>query len=183
MDPTRAALSRNLAFWHWYPELLLTDLTPEQLRWQPPEQDTSITFATWHAYRAADELCHGLVLGRSSVFTTEGWAERLPTTVSGATPSGNGLSREQIGQLDFAAEDLIAYARAVGESLREWLEQATNEELETPVSLPFFAATYPGYETMSRVEAVMFFAVGHTSEHLGEVQLVRGLMGLKGAPL
>ncbi len=183
MEPVRAALVRNLKFWHWYPGLLLADLTAEQLRWQPPGQDTSVAFATWHSYRAADELCHGLVLARPSVFTSAGWASRLPVTEAAATSFGNGLSREQIGRLEFAAENLIAYARAVGESLQGWLEGATEAELAAPVSLPFFAATYPGYETMSRLEAVMFFAIGHTAEHLGEVQLVRGLMGLKGAPL
>lgn len=183
MEPARAALARNLAFWHWYPELLLSDLSAEQLRWQPPGQDTSIAFATWHSYRAADELCHGLVLQRPSVYSMGGWAERLPLNEAAATPFGNGLSREQIGRLEFGSAELIAYARAVGESLNGWLAQAPDEELAAPVSLPFFAATYPGYETMSRVEAVMFFAVGHTAEHLGEVQLVRGLMGLKGAPL
>jgi len=36
---------------------------------------------------------------------------------------------------------------------------------------------------LSRVEAIAFFAIGHTSEHLGEVQFVRGLLGHKGAPL
>ena len=30
---------------------------------------------------------------------------------------------------------------------------------------------------------IAFFAIGHTSEHLGEVQFLRGMMGLKGAPL
>jgi len=183
MEAVRAALTRNLKFWHWYPELLLADMSPEQLRWQPPGQDTTVAFATWHSYRAADELCHGMVLQRPSVFASEGWSERLPLRAAAATPFGNGLSREQIGQLDFAAGDLVAYAAAVGQSLTEWLEGASEAELAAPVSLPFFAATYPGYETMSRVEAVMFFAIGHTAEHLGEVQLVRGLMGLKGAPL
>lgn len=183
MEPVRAALARNLKFWHWYPELLLSDLTDEQLRWQPPGQDTSVAFATWHSYRAADELCHGLVMQRPSVFSTGGWESRLLLNEAAATPFGNGLSREQIGRLEFGSGELIGYARAVGESLQAWLEGASDEELSEAVSLPFFAATYPGYEGMSRVQAVMFFAIGHTAEHLGEVQLVRGLMGLKGAPL
>ena len=36
---------------------------------------------------------------------------------------------------------------------------------------------------MSKAETIAFFAIGHTSEHLGEVQFVKGLMGMKGAPL
>jgi len=30
---------------------------------------------------------------------------------------------------------------------------------------------------------VTFFAIGHTSEHLGEVQMLKGLQGMQGAPL
>ncbi|GAB4323299.1 MAG: hypothetical protein Kow0010_04610 [Dehalococcoidia bacterium] len=177
------AVVRNLAFWHWYPALLMEDLSREQLRWQPDGHDSTIAFATWHAYRAADELCHGLVIGRPSVFATGGWASRLPVAETGATPFGNAMTREQIGQLDFDAAELVAYARAVGESLAAWVAGASPADLDAPVELPFFAAVYPGYDRMTRLEAVMFFAIAHTAEHLGEVQMLRGLMGLKGAPL
>ena len=183
LNPSAAALVRNLSFWHWYPELLMKGLTPEQLRWQPEGHDTSVNFATWHTYRAADDLCHGLVLGRPSVYATGNWDARLPVADKGATAFGNGLSREQIGRLDFDQVELIAYAKAVGESLTSWLETASDAELGKEVKLPFFAAVYPGYDRMTAIEAVAFFAIGHTAEHLGEVQMVKGLMGLKGAPL
>lgn len=183
MNPAAKSLARNLRFWGWYPELLLPDLTPEQLRWQPEHNDSSIAFATWHAYRAADELSHGLALKRPSVFATGGWEKRLPVEHTGRSAFGNGLNREQIGQLQFETPELIAYAKAVGEGLAAWVESVSDEEASEEVSLPFFAATYPGYDKMTRVEAVMFFAIAHTAEHLGEVQLLRGLQGLKGAPL
>lgn len=177
------AIVRNLAFWHWYPELLLRDLTREQLRWQPEGHDTSINFAIWHSYRAADELCHGLAMERPSVYAAGGWAQRLPVADTGRSPFGNAMTREQIAALDFDTAELIAYAKAVGESLTGWVAAASPAELDAPVELPFFAAVYPGYDRMSRLEAVIFFAVAHTAEHLGEVQMLRGLMGLKGAPL
>ena len=182
MSATHAVI-RNLAFWHWYPELLLDGLSREHLRWQPERHDSNIAFATWHAYRAADELCHGLVVKRPSVFTAGGWASRLPVAETGATPFGNAMSREQIAGLDFDPGALVAYAKAVGESLAGWVAGASSEELDAPVELPFFAAVYPGYDRMTRLEAVTFFAIAHTAEHLGEVQMLRGLMGLKGAPL
>lgn len=86
------ALSKNITFWHWYPELLIKDVTPEQLHWQPDGHDTSMMFAMWHAYRAADDLIHGMVMQRPSVFAAGGWSERLPIAETGATPFGNGLS-------------------------------------------------------------------------------------------
>lgn len=51
------------------------------------------------------------------------------------------------------------------------------------MKLPFFTGVYPGVDVLSKAETIAFFAIGHTSEHLGEVQFVKGLMGMKGAPL
>ena len=177
------AIKKNLTFWHWYPELLVEGLTPEQLRWQPDQHDTSIIFALWHAYRAEDELLHGMVMGRPSVFTSQSWASRLPVEKTGATPFGNGLSREQIGGIDLDVQEVMAYAKAVGESEIAYLDSISDEEAAAEVRLPFFTGVYPGVDVLSKIETIAFFAIGHTSEHLGEVQMVKGLMGLKGAPL
>ena len=180
---TNTALTKNLEFWHWYPELLVEGLTAEQLVWQPEGHDTSILFAIWHAYRAEDDLLHGFVMQRPSVFASQGWAERLPVAQTGATPFGNGLSREQIGALRLDIDALLAYAKAVGVSEIAYLESISDDEASVEVKLPFFTGVYPKVDVMSKAETIAFFAIGHTSEHLGEVQFVKGLMGMKGAPL
>ena len=177
------ALAQNLRFWHWYPELLLQGMSPEQLRWQPDNHDTSIIFALWHAYRAEDDLVNGFVARRPTVFTSQNWAERLPVTETGVTPFGNGLSREQIGRIRLDTGEVLAYARAVGESVASYLASLTDAEAAAEISLPFFKDVYPGFDVASRAEAIAFFSIGHTSEHLGEVQFLKGLLGLKGAPL
>ena len=177
------ALRKNIEFWHWYPELLVRDLTPEQMRWQPEHHDTSITFALWHTYRAADELVHGMVMQRPSVFASQGWDARLPVAETGATPFGNAMTREQIGGLHLDVDALLAYAKAVGASIGAYVDEMSDEEAAAEVRLPFFSQVYPGFDVLSKAETITFFAIGHTSEHLGEVQMVRGLMGLKGAPL
>lgn len=178
-----APLTKNIDFWHWYPELLVQDLTPEQMRWQPEQHDSTIAFALWHTYRAADELVHGMVMQRPSVFTSQDWAARLPVDKTGVTPFGNGLGREQIAAMDLPAQQLCAYAKAVGASINAYIASLSDEDAEAEVALPFFSQVYPGYDRMSRIDTIAFFAIGHTSEHLGEVQFLRGMMGLKGAPL
>lgn len=180
---TSVALKKNLEFWHWYPELLVQGLTPEQLAWQPDGHDTSIAFAIWHAYRAEDDLLHGIVMQQPSVFASQGWAERLPVAQTGATPFGNGLSREQIGALRLDINTLLAYVKAVGDSTIAYLDAISDEEAAAEVKLPFFTGVYPTMDVLSKAETIAFFAIGHTSEHLGEVQFVKGLMGMKGAPL
>jgi len=177
------ALSKNLRFWHWYPELLVQGLSPEQLAWQPEQHDTSIIFALWHAYRAEDDLVHGMVMQRPSVFVSQNWAGRLPVTETGVTPFGNGLSREQIGRIRLDASAVVAYAQAVGESVLSYLASLSDEEAAVEISLPFFKDVYRDVDVVSRAEAIVFFSIGHVSEHLGEVQFVKGLLGLKGAPL
>jgi hypothetical protein len=178
-----AALRKNLEFWHWYPELLVDGLTDQQLCWQPEHHDTSILFALWHAYRADDELVHGLVMQRPSVYVTQGWADRMPVEPFGFSPFGNGATREQIAALALHVNEVIAYAKAVGESEIAWVESISDEEAATEVKLSFFTNVYPGFDVMSKLDTLAFFAIGHVSEHLGEVQMVKGMLGLKGAPL
>jgi hypothetical protein len=178
-----ALLAKNITFWHWFPEMLVQGLTPEQLRWQPEGHDTSILFAIWHTYRACDELVHGVVMRRPSVFASQGWVSRLPVEKIGASPFGNGASREEIGAIDVPAGEVIAYAKAVGESINGYLASISDEEAAEELALPFFTGVYPEVDRMSRAEAIAFFAIGHNSEHLGEVQFIKGLLGLKGAPL
>lgn len=177
------ALSKNLRFWHWYPEMLVEGLTPEQLSWQPEHHDTSIIFALWHAYRAEDDLVHGLIMQRPSVFASQNWAGKLPVAETGVTPFGNGLAREQIGRIRLDAGAVASYAKAVGESVLSYLELLSDEEAATEISLPFFKGVYPDVDVVLRAEAIAFFSIGHVSEHLGEVQFIKGLLGLKGAPL
>ena len=177
------ALEKNLAFWHWYPEMLVEGLTPEQLAWQPDGHDTSIQFAIWHAYRAEDELLHGLVMGRPSVFASGGWAERLPVPATGMTPFGNGMTREQIGGLRLDMAAVLAYAKAVGESVAAYLHELPDPNAAVDVLLPFFAQVDPMIASMTKAETIAFFSIGHVSEHLGEVQFLKGMLGMKGAPL
>jgi len=177
------ALTKNVEFWHWYPEVLVRDLTPEQLRWQPEQHDSTIVFALWHAYRACDELIHGLVMRRPSVFASDEWAARLPVEKTGVTPFGNGLSREEIAAIELPVDELCAYAKAVGAHIISYMESMSDDEAAEEVLLPFFSQAYPGFDRMSRADTIGTFAIGHVCEHLGEVQFIRGMMGLKGAPL
>ena len=156
-------LSTNIAFWH-APAIFIKGLTPDQLHWQPENHDTSIMFALWHAYRSSDDLVHGLLLRRPTAF-------------------GNGMTRDQIGSLRLDLPELCAYASAVGASINAVLDALSPEDAAAEIALPFFTDVYPGYDRMCRLEAVAFFGIGHVAEHLGEAQLVKGLMGLQGALL
>ena len=176
------ALRKNLEFWHWYPRLLCQGLTEEQNHWQPENHPNHITFALWHAFRSEDEIIHGLLIRQPSVFAREGWAQRLPVAEPGSPPFGTGLDRRQIAAIRLDFDALAAYAEAVGRAVQAYADSLSEEDAAAQVPLPFFAKTYPMLDSVSRLEAITFFSVGHTAEHLGEVQYIKGLMGLKGAP-
>ena len=176
------SLRKNLFFWHWYPRLICEGLTEEQLHWQPEKNPNHITFALWHAYRSEDELIHQLLIQKPSLFQRDGWAERLPVAEPGTTGFGTGLNREQIAGVRLPLESIIEYAEAVGKAVQEYADSLSDEEGGVDVPLPFFADVYP-IDSASRVEVLNFFCIGHTAEHLGEVQYIKGLLGLTGAPL
>lgn len=177
------SLRKNLQFWHWYPRLLCEGLGDDQLHWQPESHPNHMMFAMWHAYRSEDEIIHGLLMRRPSVFARAGWAERLPVAEPGKPPFGTGLNREQIAAVRLHLNDLLEYAEAVAAAIQEYADGLSEEDGAEQVSLPFFAPVYPMLDSMSRAEVLAFFCIGHTAEHLGEVQYIKGLLGLTGAPL
>lgn len=177
------ALRKNLQFWHWYPHMLCDGLTEEQLHWQPESNPNHIAFAVWHAYRAEDDIIHGLLMRRPSVFVTDGWAKRLPVAEPGNPPFGTGLSRQQIAAVHLEFDTLLSYVDAVGEAISAYAESLTEEQANETILLPFFEPIYPMLDSMTRLEVLTFFSIGHVAEHLGEVQYIKKLMGLQGAPM
>ncbi len=175
-------IRKNLEFWHSYPRLICAGLTEEQLHWQPEKNPNHITFAIWHAYRSEDELIHMLLMQKPSVFARNGRAERLPVAEPGDPPFGTGLNREQIARVHLPIETLYEYAEAVGAAVLEYADSLTPEQEREEIPLPFFKDVYV-IESAPRAEVLVFFSIGHVTEHLGEVQYIKGLMGLQGAPL
>ena len=176
------SLRTNLEFWHWYPRLLCDGLTQEQLHWQPPQHPNHIMFALWHAYRSEDFIIHGLLMERADVFTAAGWGDRLPVAKPGDPPFGTGLNRQQIAAVRLRLDDVLDYAEAARASIQAYADGLSIDDGAQQVPLPFFEPVYPMLKTMSRAEVLAFFCIGHTAEHLGEVQYIKGLMGLTGAP-
>jgi len=177
------SMRKNLQFWHWYPRLLCEGLSEDQLHWQPENHPNHMMFAMWHAYRSEDEIIHGILMRRPSIFAREGWAKRLPVAEPGNPPFGTGLNREQIAAVRLHLDDLLEYAEVVAASVQEYADGLSAEEGAEQIPLPFFAPIYPMLDSMSRAEVLAFFCIGHTAEHLGEVQYIKGLLGLTGAPM
>ena len=107
----------------------------------------------------------------------------MPVAEPGNPPFGTGLNREQISAVRLHIDDVLEYAEAVAASLQEYADGLSDAEGAEQIPLPFFAPIYPMLDSMSRAEVLAFFCIGHTAEHLGEVQYIKGLLGLTGAPM
>jgi hypothetical protein len=177
------SLKKNLHFWHWYPRMLCEGLSDEQLYWQPEKNPNHIVFAVWHAYRSEDDIIHQVLIRRKPIFVTQGWDERLHVAEPGTPPYGTGLNREQIANVRVDIQTLFAYAKAVGEAVQEYADGLSEAEGAEKIPTPWFQTTYPMLDEMSKAEILNFFCIGHVAEHLGEVQYIKGLLGLQGAPL
>ncbi|HUF52936.1 MAG TPA: DinB family protein [Dehalococcoidia bacterium] len=177
------SLRKNLHFWHWYPRILCEGLSEDQLYWQPEKNPNHIIFAIWHAYRSEDDIIHELLLRRKSVFATQGWEERLPVAEAGRPPYGTGLDRAQIAEVRVDPGTLFTYADAVGHAVQEYADGLSEAEGAEKMPTPWFQPVYPMLDEMSKTEIFNFFCIGHVAEHLGEVQYIKGLLGLQGAPL
>jgi hypothetical protein len=177
------SLRKNLHFWHWYPRMLCEGLDDDQLFWQPEKNPNHTIFAIWHAYRAEDDIIHQILIRRKPIFVTQGWEERLHVADPGNPPYGAGLNREQIASVRVHPETLFAYAEAVGQAVQEYADGLSEADGAEKIPTPWFQTTYPMLDQMSKAEILNFFCIGHVAEHLGEVQYIKGLLGLKGAPL
>ena len=176
------ALAKNLQFCHWLPRYLMQDLTHEQLHWQPDDHDNTIGFAIAHAFRTNDDLLHRLLIDGPTFFEAQGWAGRLPGTESGERAFGQGYTREHVAAVEVDPAAIGDYAEALGAYLTGWLDARTPEDLLAPSELPRWKDFYEPFAVTATIDRFAFLAVGHTMQHLGEVQMLRGRLGLKGGP-
>jgi uncharacterized damage-inducible protein DinB len=184
----RDVLDTNISFIHWFAEFLVEGLTNEQLHWQPSPNSHHIAFALWHTIRTEDDFIHGFLQEKPTVWIQGGWAERLgllpPPGQGIGWTAGTGWTTEHVAQVRI--QDLGAfldYMRAVDAAVLEYVRSLDEAKASEKIALPFFEETYPMLKEMSRGELLAFFCIGHNGEHLGEIQYLRGLQGLKGAPL
>ena len=170
----------NVRFWHWYAHLITEGLTDEHLRWQPADHANNIAFTLFHPFRSEDGVV-ARQAGRPTVYESGGWSKRLP--LPDGVESVGALNRAQIAALAFRRDDLLDYVDVMRDSLLAYLDDLGEEQATEEIELPGFQRSYPGFGRMSRLDLLAFMAIGHVCEHLGEVQYIKGLMGLRGAPM
>jgi hypothetical protein len=163
----------------------------EQLTTKPGANSNSIAWLIWHIARVEDVAINTVIRDVPQVLTRGRWADRLRIDL---TQMGTGSSDEEVD--DFGkhvdTEQLIAYWDALGADTDAWIKALPLESLDEVPDVRERLKTAPGYvspagawvEDIWNNKPASFFlrwvVIGHGNQHIGEMQAVRGQLGIKG---
>jgi len=143
-------------------------LTPEQLNFVPEGESHSIAWVMWHAARVEDLIVQQVIQGRPAIWEHGDWAARLGLPAQGF---GTGQTTEQARTIRIASVgDFAGYAGAVATATRDYVTGLTDADLEREVKV--------GQRMESVGQCVTLHLVTHLNGHRGEINLLRGIMGL-----
>jgi hypothetical protein len=143
-------------------------LTPDQLNFVPEGESHSIAWVMWHAARIEDLIVQQVIQKRPAIWDTDGWADRLGLPAKGF---GTGQTTEQAKAIRIADVAAFAgYADAVAGATRDFVAGLSDADLEREVQV--------GQRAESVGQCITLHLVTHLNGHRGEVNLLRGMMGL-----
>jgi hypothetical protein len=155
---------------------------PVERRLEQPGGGNSIAYATWHVAVHADIAINGVLRGKEPRLAS------LPAAA--ALPAGFGLEEAEHPDIRTLPDDLITgYGDDVFADVGTWLPAVDDTELERPVdgaaTLQAVGVSEDAYGWLYRMwqdkPAAYFLrweAVGHLTNHVGEMIATRNRMGL-----
>ena len=149
----------------------VTDLSLDQLHWRANEHGCAIAFALWHYVRTEDNIIQFVLQRKPTVWLDGGWHDRFGLPKSA---QGTGMSQEdaQALRLD-PKEDFQQYMRDVWQATEAFLGDKDDEFLQKRI-------TVKPLGEMAIEGAIGNMCLTHGFTHLGEIQHIRGLLGLQG---
>lgn len=161
-------MKQSLAFIHGSYRQAADGLSPEQLNFVPEGESHSIAWVMWHGARVEDLIVQQILQGRPAEWDAGGWAEKtgLPAQGFGTGQSTADARAVRIKDLDAFAQ----YAARVASLTQAYLSGLSDADLEREVKV--------GQRTESVGQAITLHLVTHLNGHRGEVNLLRGMMGL-----
>jgi len=147
------------------------DLTDEQMQWKATDKGLPISFILWHYVRTEDNIINYVLQGRSTIWLAGGWNERFGLHKAA---QGTGMSHEEAQALSIAPKEAwLEYQKAVWAATDEFLATVDDAYLQE-------RTTVKPLGEMPKESAIGMMCLTHGFTHLGEIQHVRGLLGLKG---
>lgn len=149
----------------------VADLSLDQLHWRANERGCPIAFILWHYFRTEDNVVQFVLQRKPTVWLEEGWNQKFGLD---RIAQGTGMSVEDAQALRInSKEDFLAYMDAVAEATDGYLATLDDDALEQKTTVK------PLGELPVR-NAIGTMCLTHGFTHLGEIQHLRGLQGLRG---
>jgi hypothetical protein len=153
----------------------LSDLTPDQIHFRPNDQGNHIGFIAWHYVRTEDNIVQFIFQNRKPTMWIEGGYDQkfgLPRTAQ-----GTGMPHAEAAQMRLPALDgWMSYQGSVWQATTAWLNGLTEADLQRIVSFKPFG-------DITVMTAIRIPILNHGFMHIGQVQHLRQLQGLKGSDM
>lgn len=149
---------------------LVESLDDAQLAWRPDPKAHNIGFALWHTARSGDNVQADLGAAET-IWARDGYAARWTHPERGV---GTGWDDEKAAALPLPPKgELIGYARAVFAAIDAGLVAVDETRLNERVKSRFMGEESPLGEIIGS-------SLMHDNRHLGEMEYIKGLLGLRG---
>jgi uncharacterized damage-inducible protein DinB len=167
---TLALLRSKIRVTHQRLLALVADLNDEQLAWRPYPTAHSIGFTLWHCARADDNVQADLG-GRQTIWARGDRARRWGHPERGV---GTGWDDAAAASLPLPAKgELLEYAREIFEAVSREADHIDEAGIEERVQSRFLSGE------SSRGE-ILVVCLTHDNRHLGEMEYIKGLQGMRG---
>ncbi len=149
----------------------IADLTPEQVHWRANDNGLPIAFILWHYVRTEDNVIQFVLQRKSTVWLDAGWDAKFGLD---RIAQGTGMSLQAAQNLRIGSQDdWQQYMCAVWQATEEFLASKDDAYLQEKT-------TVKPLGEMAVLNAIGNMCLTHGFTHLGEIQHLRGLLGLRG---
>lgn len=149
----------------------IADLTPDQMHWRANDNGLPISFILWHYVRTEDNIIQFVLQRQPTVWMTGEWNEKFGLD---RVSQGTGMSLAEAQGLRInSKEGFQAYMKAVWKATDDFLADVDDAFLDQKT-------TVKPLGEMAILNAIGNMCLTHGFTHLGEIQHVRGLLGLRG---
>jgi hypothetical protein len=144
---------------------VLDKLSQQELMWRPASGCNSMGLILFHIARSEDSFVQTRMQEKPQVWDSGKWYARLNMAEN---EPGSHYTCEQVNAFVVPnLKDLMEYYEAVRARTLEYLSTLPAEAFDRKVKLPFGEFTVAG---------IFSLIVGHTSEHVGEISYLRGML-------